>query len=62
MSTKTTGRSGWHQATRNTSESTAKFTFVAACLKAAIVTLALWGVLHAPVAVWLTKRGGSCNV
>ncbi len=37
------GRAGWHQATPKTSKHTRNFTGLVARIKAAIVTLALWG-------------------
>ena len=39
------GRSGWHQATLDTSKRTLNFTGLAARIKGVIITLALWGLL-----------------
>lgn len=52
------GRAGWHQATPKTSKSTSNSTDLAARIKAAVVTLALWGLLPATVADWLIHLGG----
>jgi len=58
MSTNRKGRAGWHQATLKTSTRTANSTGLAAHIKAAIVTLALWELLPVTVADWLIHRGG----
>jgi len=51
------GRSGWHQATPTISKSTCNSIGLASHIKAAIVTLALWGVLPVAVADWIIHRG-----
>lgn len=61
MTTSIKGRAGWHQATPKTSKRTSNFTGLAASIKSAIVTLALWGVLPMAVADWLIQRGGLRN-
>lgn len=61
MTTKRKGRPGWHQATPKTSESTHNSTGLAARIKAAIVTMALWGLLPVAVADWLINLGGWRN-
>lgn len=43
MTTYKKGRTGGHQATPNTYQSTFKFTGIVSRLKAATVTLAVWG-------------------
>ena len=58
MTRKTKGRAGWHQATPKTSKSTCNCTGLASRLKAAIVNLALWGLLPMAVAEWIIHRGG----
>lgn len=58
MTTNRKGRAGWYQATPKTSKSTRNFTGFAARIKAAIVTLALWGLLPVTVADWLIYLGG----
>ena len=52
------GRAGWHQATLKTSKRTCNFTGLAARIKAATITLALWGLLPVAVADWLINLGG----
>jgi len=52
------GRAGWHQATPKTSENTRNYTGLAACIKATIITLALWGLIPIAVADWIIHRGG----
>lgn len=39
------GRAGWHQAAPKTSKSVCNFTNLIACIKAFIITPALWGLL-----------------
>ncbi len=56
------GRAGCHQATPKTSKRTLNSTGLAARIKAAIVTLALWGLLPVAVADWLIHRGGQHDV
>lgn len=58
MTTKTKGRAGWHQATPNTSRSTCKFIGIMARMKAAIVTLALWGWFPLGLAERINRMGG----
>ncbi len=52
------GRSGWHHATPNTSKSTYHYIDLIACIKATIITLALWGLIPIAVADWIIHRGG----
>jgi len=52
------GRAGWHQATLKTSKRINNFTGLAACIKAVIVTLALWGLSPGAVSDRPTHRGG----
>ena len=52
------GRAGWHQATLKTSKITCNSNDLAPRIKAAIVTLALWGLLPVAVADWLIHLGG----
>lgn len=56
------GRAGWHQATPKTFKHTRNFTGLVARIKAAIVTLALWGLLPVSVADWLIHLGGQRDV
>ncbi len=58
MRKKTKGRTGWYQATSETSKSTSNSTGLAARIKAVIVILALWGLLPVTVADWIIKLGG----
>lgn len=58
MSDKTKGRAGVHQATPKTSESTRYSTAVASRLKAAIITLALWGWFPIGLAERINRIGG----
>jgi hypothetical protein len=60
MTTKTKGRSGWHQATPNTSH-TCNRTVIASRVKALVVTLALWRVLPVRLAEWIIIKGGLRN-
>lgn len=62
MTTNRKGRAGWHQATLSTSKRTCNFTGLAARIKAATVTLALWGLLPMAVADWLINPGGLRDV
>jgi len=53
------GRAGCNQAaTLKTSKYTSNFPGLVARIKAAIVTLALWGLLPVAVADWLINLGG----
>jgi hypothetical protein len=52
------GRTGFHQATPKTSKSTCNSTGLGPRVKAAIVTLALWGLLPVVVADWIIHPGG----
>ncbi len=52
------GRAGWHQATPKTSKNTCNSTGLAARIKAATVTLAVWGLLPVAVADWIIHLGG----
>ena len=56
MYKKTKGHAGWRQATPKSSKSSCNCTHLAARIKAAIVTLALWGLLPVAVADWMTKK------
>ena len=47
------GRADWHQATLNTYQYIRHSTILVTHIKAAIVTLALWGLLPIPLAEWL---------
>lgn len=58
MTGKNKGRAGCHQATPSPSNHTRKFTVLASRIKAAIVTLALWGWISIDVAEWLIRHGG----
>lgn len=58
MITNRKGRAGGHQASPKTSKSTRHSIGLAAPIKAAIVTLALWGLLPVTVAAWLINLGG----
>lgn len=58
MTTSKKGRAGWHQATRRTSKSTRNFTGLAGRIKAANITLALWGLVPVAVADWFIHLGG----
>ena len=62
MTTNRKGRAGWHQATLKTSKCTCNSTGPAARIKAAIVTLALWGLLPVSLADWLIHLGGQRDV
>lgn len=61
MTRKSKGRAGWHQATPKSSKRTSDFTGLTARIKAAIVTLVLWGLLPVAVAEWIIHRGGLRN-
>lgn len=51
------GRAGWHQATPNTSQSTCNSTGIVSRVKAAIVTLAVWGWVPLGLAEWINRMG-----
>ena len=61
MTTKTKGRNGGHRPTPKTTDSrnfTPIHSSIKAAIKAAIVRLAVWGVIPAGFATWLIQRGG----
>jgi hypothetical protein len=58
MTTKTKGRAGGHQATPKTSKSTCNSTGIVSRVKAAIVTLAVWGWFPLGLAEWINRMGG----
>ena len=58
MSTKRKGRAGGHQATPNTSESTCNSTGFVSRVKAACVTLAVWGLFPLGLAEWINNMRG----
>ena len=58
MTTKRKGRAGGHQATPNTSQSTCNSTGIVSHVKAAIVTLAVWGWFPLGLAEWINRTGG----
>jgi len=58
MTTDRKGRTGGHPATPITSMDIRHSTALVARIKAAIVTLTLWGLLPVSVADWLIHRGG----
>lgn len=58
MTTNRKGRTGWHQATPNTSISTRNSTGLAARIKAAIITLAAWGWFPIGLAEWINHLEG----
>ncbi|MCG8028662.1 MAG: hypothetical protein N0E59_10695 [Candidatus Thiodiazotropha taylori] len=62
MTTNRKGRAGGNQATLKTSKRTRNFTGLVACIKAIIVTLALWGLLPVAVADSLINLGGLHDV
>lgn len=62
MTTNRKGRAGWHQATLRTSIHTSNCTDLAACIKAAIVTMTLWGLLPVAMADLLINLGGLRDV
>lgn len=59
MTTNRKGRTGWHQATPNTSIRTRNSTGLAAHIKVAIVTLAAWGWFPIGLAEWINHLGGT---
>ncbi|MEJ1388533.1 MAG: hypothetical protein RPU12_11550 [Candidatus Sedimenticola sp. (ex Thyasira tokunagai)] len=58
MTRKTKGRAGWHQAAPKTCKNSSNSTDLITCIKAVIVTLALWGLLPVTVADWIIHWGG----
>lgn len=56
MTRKTKGRNRWHGATFKTSRT--NVSRVQSRIKAAIVWLAVWGLIPAAIAAWLIQRGG----
>lgn len=58
MTPKTKGRAGCNQETPNTSQSPCNSTGIMACMKAAIVTLALWGWFPLGLAERIHRMGG----
>ena len=61
MTTNKKGRAGGHQATPTTSESTCNSTGIASRVKAAVVTLALWGWFPLGLADRINRMGGPHN-
>jgi len=59
MPTKTKDRSGWHQAVSITAFITSNFTAISSHIKAAIITLAIWGWVPIGLAEWINKKGDS---
>lgn len=57
MTTKTKGRNGGDRPTPKTSDSR-NHTPIHSSIKAAIVRLAVWGLIPASFATWLIQRGG----
>jgi len=58
MTKKTKGRAGGHQATPKTSKRNRNSTGAGSCMKAAIVTLALWGWFPLALADRINRLGG----
>lgn len=61
MTIKTKGRSGCNQATPKTSICAFYSTSIVHCMKAVIVTLALWGWFPMCLAKWFNNHGGKRN-
>ena len=61
MTTNKKGRAGRHQATPKTSESTYNSTGIASRVKAAVVTLAVWGWFPLGLADRINRMGGPHN-
>lgn len=61
MTTNKKGRAGGHQATPETSESTCNSTGIASRVKAAVVTLAVWGWFPLGLAERINRMGGPHN-
>lgn len=57
MIVKNKGRDRWHGATQKTSVNQ-NLTAIRSSSKAAIVRLAVWGLIPTGVAPWLIQRGG----
>ena len=57
MTTKNTGRDRWSGATQKISDNRNP-TAVRSNIKAAIVRLAVWGLIPVEIARWLIQRGG----
>lgn len=62
MTTKSTGRTGWHQTTHKASRNKDKSIRLAEPIEAVIVKPALWRVLPGSLAVWMIKLGGLRDV
>lgn len=58
MTTNKKGRAGGHQATPETSESTCNSTGIVSRVKAAVVTLAVWGWFPLGLADRINRMGG----
>jgi len=58
MNTNKKGRAGGHQATPKISESTCNSTGIASRVKAAVVTLAVWGWFPLGLADRINRMGG----
>lgn len=52
------GRAGWHQATPKTSNHTRNSTGIVSRVKAAVVTLAVWGWFPIGLAQRINRMGG----
>lgn len=61
MTTKRMGRAGWHQAVPNIAKSTCNFTGIVPLIKAAIITLALWGRLSMGLVDRAIHRGAKTD-
>ena len=57
MTSNEKGHTGWHRATPKTSKCTCSSIGLAARIKVAIVTLAVWGLIPITVADWIIHRG-----
>ncbi|TVR61845.1 MAG: hypothetical protein EA420_10970 [Candidatus Competibacteraceae bacterium] len=57
MIVKNKGRDRWHGATQKTSVNQ-NVTAIRSSIKAAIVRLAVWGLIPVEIARWLIQRGG----
>ncbi|BAZ94061.1 Fe-S oxidoreductase [Thiohalobacter thiocyanaticus] len=53
------GRAGWHQATLKTSKHTCHSTGIGCRVKAAVVTLAVWGWFPIGLAQRINRMGGT---
>ncbi len=56
MTNKTKGRSGWHQATSNSSKFDSNFNRLQSRIKAVIITFAVWGLLPSNLAAWIIRH------